>query len=45
MSYGRGHTTGHKKERKGATDWYRQIAEERIRKVEAAWQATQGQQK
>ena len=36
-----GHTTGHKKERKGASDWYRQIEEENIRKVEAKWQAKQ----
>jgi hypothetical protein len=33
----RGHVTGHKKERKGASDWYKQIEEENIRKVEAEW--------
>ena len=33
----RGHVTGHKKERKGASDWYKQIEEENIRKIEAAW--------
>jgi hypothetical protein len=37
----RGHVTGHKKERKGATDWYKQIEEENIRKIEAEWQAKQ----
>ena len=33
-----GHTTGHKHERKGSSDWYRTIEEENIRQVEAAWQ-------
>ena len=37
----RGHVTGTKKERKGATDWYREIEEENIRKIEADWQAKQ----
>jgi hypothetical protein len=36
----RGHVTGTKRERKGANDWYKQIEEESIRKIEAAWQAT-----
>jgi hypothetical protein len=31
----RRHVTGHKKERKGASDWYKAIEEEAIRKVEA----------
>jgi hypothetical protein len=26
-----GHVTGHKKERKGASDWYKAIEEENIR--------------
>jgi hypothetical protein len=38
----RGHCTGDKKERKGATDWYKQIEEENIRRVEAEWQKQQG---
>ena len=33
-----GHVTGHKKERKGASDWYRKIEEENIRRIEAEWQ-------
>jgi hypothetical protein len=37
----RGHVTGHKKERKGAQDWYRQIEEEHIRRIEAERQAKQ----
>jgi hypothetical protein len=36
-----GHVTGTKREKKGASDWYKQIEEENIRKVEAAWQAQQ----
>jgi hypothetical protein len=39
MKYG--HVTGEKKERKGATDWYKHIEEENIRKIEAEWQARQ----
>jgi hypothetical protein len=37
-----GHVTGTKTERKGATDWYKAIEEENIRKVEAEWQKQQG---
>jgi hypothetical protein len=37
----RGHVTGHKKERKGASGWYKAIEEANIRKVEAEWQAKQ----
>jgi hypothetical protein len=33
--------TGHKKERKGASDWYCEIEEANIRRIEAAWQARQ----
>ena len=39
----RGHCTGHKKERKGSTDWYKTIEEENIRRIEAEWQAQQQQ--
>ena len=38
----RGHVTGNKKERKGHNDWYKAIAEENIRRVEAEWAAKQG---
>jgi len=37
----RGHVTGTKRERRGASDWYKQIEEESIRKVEAQWKAQQ----
>jgi len=37
----RGHVTGHKRERKGARDWYKHIEEENIRRIEAEWQAKQ----
>jgi hypothetical protein len=37
----RGHVTGNKKEKKGASDWYREIGEENIRRIEAEWQAKQ----
>lgn len=37
----RGHVTGSKRERTGASDWYKQIEEAAIRKVEAQWQAKQ----
>ena len=42
----RGHCTGHKQERKDASDWYKKIEEEHIRRIEAEWQARQqhGQQ-
>jgi hypothetical protein len=36
-----GHVTGHKRERKGASDWYRKIEEANIRRIEAEWQAKQ----
>ena len=35
------HVTGHKRERKDASDWYRKIAEENIRRIEAKWRAKQ----
>jgi hypothetical protein len=34
-----GHVTGHKRERKGASDWYREIEDANIRKIEAQWAA------
>ena len=37
-----GHVTGTKKERKGASDWYKAIEEENIRRIEAEWQKQQG---
>ena len=36
-----GHVTGHKREKKGASDWYRQIEEENLRRIEAEWHAKQ----
>jgi hypothetical protein len=41
MAYGRGHCRGTKKERKGSQDWFKQIEEATIRKIEAEWQAKQ----
>lgn len=38
----RGHVTGNKHETKGSSDWYRELEEAAIRKVEAEWQAKQG---
>ena len=37
----RGHVTGTKKERKGATDWYKAIEAENLKRIEAEWQAKQ----
>jgi len=39
----RGHVTGHEKERKGATDWYKELEEANIRRIEAEWQKQQGE--
>jgi hypothetical protein len=36
-----GHCKGTKRERKGASDWYKRIEEENIRRIEAEWQARQ----
>ena len=33
----RGHVTGLKKERKGSTDWYKQIQAEHLARIEAEW--------
>jgi hypothetical protein len=41
----RGHVTGHKREKRGSQDWYKQIEEEWIKKVEAEWQAKQASSK
>ena len=41
----RGHVVGTKRERKGASDWYKQIEEANIRRIEAEWQAKQAQGK
>ena len=37
----KGHITGHKRERKDASAWYRTIEEANIRRIEAAWAARQ----
>ena len=36
-----GHVTGTKKERKGASDWYKKIEAENLKQIEAAWAAKQ----
>jgi len=44
----RGHVTGHKKERTGSTDWYRDIEQANIDRITKEWEAkqqTQGQTK
>jgi hypothetical protein len=35
----RGHVTGHKREKKGSQDWYKQIEAENLARIEAAWAA------
>jgi len=37
----RGHVTGSKRERTGAGDWYKELEEATIRRIEAEWQAKQ----
>ena len=37
----KGHCTGHKRERKGSTDWYRTIQAEHLKRIEKEWQAKQ----
>ena len=37
----RGHVTGTKREKKGAQNWYKPIAEANIRRIEAEWAAKQ----
>ena len=39
----RGHVTGHKKEKKGASDWYRAIEQANIDRVTKEWEAKQQQ--
>ena len=39
----RGHVTGHKKERKGSQDWYREIEQANIERIEKEWAAKQQQ--
>ena len=41
----RGHVTGTKRERKGASDWYKELEEANIRQIEAEWQAKQAASK
>jgi len=41
----RGHVTGHKKERKGASDWYKAIEAENLARIEKEWQEKQKQGK
>ena len=36
-----GHVTGTKTERTGASDWYKAIEAENLKRIEAAWQAKQ----
>ena len=37
----RGHVTGHKREKKGASDWYKAIEQAHIARIEKEWQAKQ----
>lgn len=37
----RGHVTGHKKERTGSTDWYRDIEQANIDRITKEWTAKQ----
>jgi hypothetical protein len=39
----RGHVTGNKKERKGASDWYREIEAANLARIEQEWAAKQEQ--
>jgi hypothetical protein len=39
MKYG--HVKGTKRARKGASDWYKELEEANIRRIEAQWQAKQ----
>jgi hypothetical protein len=34
----RGHVAGHKKERKGSTDWYREIEQANIDRITKEWE-------
>jgi hypothetical protein len=37
----RGHVTGRKKERKGSTEWYREIEQANIDRITKEWEAKQ----
>ena len=37
----RGHVTGSKRERQGASAWYKAIEAEHLKRIEAEWQAKQ----
>lgn len=37
----RGHVVGTKRERTGASDWYKVIETEHLKRIEAEWQAKQ----
>ena len=39
-----GHTTGQKKERKGSSDWYRELEQANIDCVTKEWEAKQQQE-
>jgi hypothetical protein len=39
-----GHVTGHKKERKGASDWYRKYAQENLERIEREWKEREAKQ-
>jgi hypothetical protein len=39
-----GHVTGHKKEKRGSQDWYREIEREHIERITKEWEAKQQQQ-
>ena len=41
----RGHVTGHKQEKKGASDWYKAIEQAHLERIEKEWQAKQAQGK
>jgi hypothetical protein len=41
----RGHVTGHKRERKGSTDWYKSIEQANLERIEKEWQEKQKQGK
>jgi hypothetical protein len=40
-----GHVNGSKKERKGASDWYKGIEAENLKRIEAEWTAKQASSK
>ena len=37
----RGHVTGHKRERQGASDWYKAIEQANLDRIEKEWEAKQ----